>query len=169
LNAASGFENDGFMLPSLPAGIWSVGSAIALPVFENGLRSAVLERTRSAYEQTRDQYRSVVLTAFGDVEDQLSRGRWLCVQSQKYRIATRAAVHGQSLALQLYTGGVNDYLNVVVQEGYALSSQRAELQANTAQLTNKVDLIRALGGGWSTGDMPQDSQIVPKSTGTLLR
>jgi multidrug efflux system outer membrane protein len=163
LSAAGGFQDTGLALVSLPNSLWSVGTAIALPVFEGGLRRAVLARSRAAYEQTRDQYRAVVLAGFQDVEDQLSLLHWLAEEARQQQVAARSALAAQRLSLQLYTGGAASYVDVVVQEGYALTAQLAELQAETSRLTTSVSLVRALGGGWTTRDLPNSRQIVPFS------
>jgi multidrug efflux system outer membrane protein len=53
----------------LPDRAWSVGAAFSQPVFEGGLLRAELAYAKSSYAQTRDQYRSTVLAAFQQVED----------------------------------------------------------------------------------------------------
>lgn len=163
LSANGGFQDTGLALASLPNSMWSIGTAIALPIFEGGLRRALLARAHAAYEQTRDQYRAVVLVGFQEVEDQLSLLHWLDDELRQQEIAASSALSAQNLALQLYTGGAASYTDVILRESYALSSQIAKLQVQTSQLTASVTLVRAVGGGWTVKDIPSREQVVPFS------
>ena len=72
LSANAGFENDAFGgLGALSNSLWSIGASGVLPLFEGGLRRAEEQQSRSAFAQAGDNYRSTVLQAFREVEDQL--------------------------------------------------------------------------------------------------
>ena len=79
------------------------------------------------------------------------------------REALNAALTAQKLAFTLYTGGLDDYLDVVVAQETALSSEIAVVDLKTQRLQASVQLIRALGGGWSTQDLPTERQVMPFS------
>jgi multidrug efflux system outer membrane protein len=74
-----------------------------------------------------------------------------------------ATLQAQKLAMQLYTTGASDYVEVVV-------AQVAYFQAAAGQISNmirlqqaSINLVRALGGGWSADQLPSEKQIVPSS------
>ncbi|HEX6532265.1 MAG TPA: efflux transporter outer membrane subunit, partial [Nitrospira sp.] len=67
-----GFEDAGFNLISLANSFWSLGATVSLPVFQAGFRRAQLQQSWSAYRETEDRYRSTVLNAFREVENNLS-------------------------------------------------------------------------------------------------
>jgi multidrug efflux system outer membrane protein len=58
------------------------------------------------------------------------------------------------MAMSLYQDGATNYLDVVVAQTAALEAQQTALGLQTRTLQASVQLVRALGGGWSTGDLP---------------
>lgn len=161
LNGIAGSQDQGFDLFSAPNAMWSLGSAIALPLFEGGLRRAELQYARSAYVQTRDRYRGVVLSAVHQVEDELSLNDQLAKEVVQDQQALAAAGKVQSLALQLYQAGADSYLDVVIAEGSALQSGLGQLGVTLRAQQASVDLVRVLGGGWDATELPREKQILP--------
>ena len=161
LSGLAGTQDSGFNLVSLPNAAWSIGSQIALPLFEGGLRKAELDFSKSAYAQTRDRYRSVVLAAFQQVEDELSLNGLLAKEASEDRQVASSAARAQSLSMQLYTAGVGNFLDVVVAQVSALQAQTGQLAIGIRVQQASVDLVRALGGGWSTAELPAEKQIQP--------
>ena len=161
VSAAAGFQDSGFNLASLPNALWSIGASAVLPLFEGGLRRAELQRSRSQYAQARDNYRATVLGAFQEVEDGLALTLHLQGQAQQQATAVAAAYKAQALTLQLYVGGLTNYLDVVVAQETALTARIAEVQVQVSRLQAAVTLIRALGGGWSAADLPSEDGVLP--------
>src|SRR5206468_9946996 len=52
-------------------GFWNIGAALLAPIFDGGTRLHQERAARYAYQQTAEQYRSTVLTAFQNVADTL--------------------------------------------------------------------------------------------------
>jgi outer membrane protein, multidrug efflux system len=161
ISAISGFQDTGFDLASLPNSIWSIGASAILPVFEGGLRRAELQRSWSQYAQTRDNYRSVVLTAFQQVEDGLTLTDRLHVETQQQATAVATAYKAQALTLELYVGGLTNYLDVVVAQETALTDRIYEVQVRQRWLQAAVNLVVAVGGGWSTAELPTENGVLP--------
>ena len=162
LSANAGFESDAFGgLASLSNSLWSIGASAMLPLFEGGLRRAEEQQSRSAFAQAGDNYRSTVLHAFREVEDQLVLTNKLASEYSQQQDALNAALKVQDLALSLYTSGLDNYLNVTVAQVAALSAALATVQVHSRQLQATVDLIGAVGGGWSTTDLPTPKQTIP--------
>lgn len=169
LTATGGFEATGFHLLQLPNTLWSIGASAVQPVFEGGLRRAELQRSWSQFAQTRDNYRAVVLTAFQQVEDGLAQSLSLRSEVQFQQQAVTAANAAVALTEQLYIGGLVTYLDVVVAQETALTTAQADVQARALQLQTTVNLIGALGGGWSTQDLPGETAVLPLAPGDMLR
>jgi multidrug efflux system outer membrane protein len=161
LSANAGFQDSGFALASLPNSLWTVGASAVLPLFEGGLRRAELQRSWSQYAQARDAYRAIVLSAFQEVEDGLALTTYLQSQSRQQSQAVTEAGTAQALTLQLYVGGLTNYLDVVVAQETELTAQTVEVQIEASRLQAVVGLIRGLGGGWSTADLPTEDGVLP--------
>ena len=82
-------------------------------------------------------------------------------QLQQQTQAVAEAGKAQTLTLQLYVGGVIDYLDVVVAQQTELTAQTVEVQVEVTRLQASVGLIRAVGGGWSTADLPTEDGVLP--------
>jgi multidrug efflux system outer membrane protein len=161
LSANAGFEAAGFNLASLSNSLWMIGAGAVMPLFEGGLRRAELQRSWSLYAQTRDNYRSIVLAAFQEVEDGLALTTNLQAQAQRQSQAVTEAGKAQALTLQLYVGGLTNYLDVVVAQQTELTALTVEVQVEVSRLQASVGLILALGGGWSAADLPTEDAVLP--------
>jgi NodT family efflux transporter outer membrane factor (OMF) lipoprotein len=161
LSANAGFEAAGFGLLGLSNSLWMIGASAVVPLFEGGLRRAELQRSWSQYAQTRDSYRSLVLSAFQEVEDGLALTANLQAQAQSQTQAVTEAGKAQTLTLQLYVGGLTNYLDALVAQQTELTARTTEVQVEVSRLQASVGLIRALGGGWSTADLPTEDGVLP--------
>ncbi|MFT9257836.1 MAG: efflux transporter outer membrane subunit [Acetobacter sp.] len=161
-NAMTGFMDNGFDLASLYNAMYQFGAQAVLPLFQGGIRRADLQRTWSHYRETEDSYRSTVLDAFQEVEDSLTRVNRLKVQVGQDHSAVDAALRTQGMTMALYTGGLTNYLDVVVAQVAALNARIALVQAQTREVDARVQLIRAFGGGWARTQLPQgEGTIMP--------
>jgi outer membrane protein, multidrug efflux system len=163
LSANFGFEDNGLGLASLPDSLWSVGASALLPLFEGGLRKAEVQQSWSTLHQAADNYRATVLQAFREVEDQLALTNKLATEYKQQHQAVTSALKVQDIAMQLYTSGLDNYLNVTVAQIAALNAELAAVQVHARRLQAAVELVGALGGGWTTKDLPTPNQTVPFS------
>jgi NodT family efflux transporter outer membrane factor (OMF) lipoprotein len=150
LNGSAGYQNTPMQnLFSGPGLVWSVGATLAQTLFDGGLRKAVTEQSRAIYQGTVANYRLTVLTAFQEVEDNLSTLRILSQELQQQNVAVTSAQRSLHLAEVRYQSGIDIYLNVINAQTALLSNQRIALNLQMEQLTASVQLIKALGGGWN--------------------
>jgi multidrug efflux system outer membrane protein len=128
------------------------GTALTIPIFDGGRRKGNLANARAVYEEDVAKYRQQVLTAFREVEDNLSDMRILEEQTKTQAEAVTASTRAARLSRSQYTEGAVNYLDVIDAERSVLQSRRAAVQLQGIQAAATVNLIRALGGGW--GDAP---------------
>jgi outer membrane protein, multidrug efflux system len=133
------------------------GTALNIPIFDGGRRKGNLANARAAYEENVAKYRQQVLTAFREVEDNLSDMRILEDQTKTQAEAVTASARAAKLSRSQYTEGAVNYLDVIDAERSVLQSRRAAVQLQGVQAAATVNLIRALGGGW--GDTPAQPVI----------
>ena len=150
LGAAYGVQNTGSAgLFSVPNTFWSLGPNALMTLFDSGLHDAQLAQARASLLEASSTYRAVVLTAFQQVEDNLSQLKFAKQSELEQQEAMAASDKTLTLALNRYREGAVNYLEVVTAQEAALTATRRALDIHTQQLKSSVELIRALGGGWS--------------------
>jgi NodT family efflux transporter outer membrane factor (OMF) lipoprotein len=155
LSASGGFESRSLTnWFNGPSGFVSAGASAVVTAFDAGRRRAVSEQARSAYDQTVANYRQTVLSAFQEVEDSLAALRILENEATTQDAAVSAAQHSLELSTNRYKGGVVSYLEVITAQSIALSDERAAVDILRRRMIASVQLIKALGGGWTSAHLP---------------
>ena len=155
LSATGGFQSSSIAnWLTWPSRFWSVGPTLAETLFDAGLRTATVEQFQAAYDQTVANYRQTVLTAFQQVEDNLAALRILSTQTQQQDAAVNAARRYLAIATDRYKLGLDPYLDVITAQTTLLSNQQTAVSLRMQQLTDSVQLIEALGGGWDATQLP---------------
>jgi NodT family efflux transporter outer membrane factor (OMF) lipoprotein len=135
---------------------WSLGASAAETVFDAGARAAKVRGARAAYDQAVANYRQTVLTAFGQVEDNLAAQRVYGAEEVQLKTASDVAAANERVTRNEYAAGTVDFTTVVTAQAAALTARNALLTVQADRLTTAVNLIEALGGGWTTAALPRD-------------
>lgn len=138
-----------------PSEMWSLGASATELLFDAGRRHAITRQARDLYQQQVANYRQTVLSAFEDVEDNLSALQILDRESVAQAQAVADAEQSLAISTQQYKGGVATYLQVLTAQTVQLTDQRVQANIATEQFVASVQLIRALGGGWNTSQLPK--------------
>jgi NodT family efflux transporter outer membrane factor (OMF) lipoprotein len=156
LNGTGGFESEsiGTWIQG-PSALWSLGAQAMELLFDAGQRHALTDQARHTYEANAAAYRSTVLSAFQDIEDQLSGLRILEQESTVERRAVDSAQQSYDLSNNRYKGGVTSYLEVLTAEATLIQNQRTAVDLTTRQFVDSVGLVRSLGGGWDSSQLPK--------------
>jgi NodT family efflux transporter outer membrane factor (OMF) lipoprotein len=156
-------------LLSAPNLFWAVGPQLVQYIFDGGYRRAQLDAAKAATEEAGERYRSVVLSAFQQVEDNLTLLSYLGTALSQQRDAENAARYSTDLALRRYSQGTVGYIDVVQAQTAALDAERGVLDIQTRQLSANVQLLHALGGGWSNDELAQTAAAPALVTATMQR
>ena len=155
LGAQGGWENTGGNdLLTSPDSFWTVGPQLALTLFDGGRRRAVVAASKAAFKLVSAQYRATVLTAFQQVEDQMALANHYSAEQVDEASAVKSAQATTNLSLIRYREGATNYLDVVTAQTAELQAEQTLLGLQTRRQQASVDLVRALGGGWSDADLP---------------
>jgi NodT family efflux transporter outer membrane factor (OMF) lipoprotein len=156
LTGNGGFESTGAgNLFQGPSALWSLGGSAAELLFDGGRRRAVTEQARRNYDAQTANYRESVLNAFQEVEDQLSALRIYQQEAVSQQAAVLAARRSTQISTNRYIGGTTTYLEVLTAQAAQLSNERTAADLATRQFASSVQLVRALGGGWETSQLPK--------------
>jgi NodT family efflux transporter outer membrane factor (OMF) lipoprotein len=165
-NASAGFEGNSLLnWFTWPSRFWSLGPTLAQTLFEAGGRRAVTEQALAAYDGTAAAYRQTVLTAFQEVEDNLSALRILEQESQQQELAVNSAALSTELSLNQYKGGITTYLTVITAQATELGDRVTAVNLLTRRMVASVALIQALGGGWDASQLPASKDLLPPGKG----
>jgi NodT family efflux transporter outer membrane factor (OMF) lipoprotein len=137
-----------------PSGLWAVGGTALETLFDAGRRRGTSDQAKAAYDQSIDNYRQTVLSAFQEVEDNMAALRILQGEAQTEDVAVGAAKHSVELSITRYRGGVTSYLEVTTAQSAALTDEVTAVTILTRRMTASVLLIKAIGGGWDASQIP---------------
>ena len=131
-----------------PLTVWSLGGSLLAPLFNGGRLQAQLDAATAQRDQAAYAYRGAVLAAFADVESALTGTQRL---AQQTRHATqRRDVLQQTLgfAHDRYEAGYASYLEELDAQRNLYAAELEVVRLHQAELDNRVQLYKALGGGW---------------------
>jgi NodT family efflux transporter outer membrane factor (OMF) lipoprotein len=137
-----------------PSRFWAVGPTFSETLFDAGRRRAVKAMASANYDGAVANYRQTTLTAFQQVEDNLAALRILEEEAQQQHESTGSAEQSLDLSQTRYEGGADNYLQVIIWQTAALNNERNDIDIMRRRMEASVVLIKALGGGWNTAQLP---------------
>ena len=160
LSGAYGYESSSLAtLIRASNSVWSFGPSLAETVFNGGARVAQTREERALYDSAVATYRQTVLSAFQQVEDDLATLRYLQTDYAQEQQALADAERSEALTLNQYKAGVADYASVLTAQTARLNTEITALDVQNQRLVASVDLIDAIGGGWSSARLRDRSPI----------
>lgn len=132
------------------SGAWSFGPSISVPIFDYERNRASLDVAKVTKHIEVANYEKAIQSAFRDVSDALDARETWARQEIAQRQLVDANTRAYTLAMERYTKGVDDYLNVLVSQRALFDSQQSLIKLELAREQNAVSLYRALGGGWDS-------------------
>ncbi len=142
-------------LVSAPRLSWSLGASLAEAIFDGGQRRQASAQARAAADQATSAYRQTVLTALEEVENNLVLADQLQRETQFQEEALQAAQRNLEITLDQYRAGTVSYLNVVVAQTAALTSESSLLGVRNRQLAAVNQLLKNIAGRWQEANANQ--------------
>lgn len=157
LGASGGVESDLIsQVFKADSAMWSAGSSVNQVLFDAGRRKAQVDFALAQREQATALYRQQVLSAFRDVEDQLSALRVLESEATVTGRAVASAKRSTELSTLRYKRGLAPYLEVLTNQTIELSNERTAASLTTQRIVASAQLQMALGGGWNSSQLPNN-------------
>ncbi len=142
--------------------IWSLGADVDDTLFDFGAREGQVAAAKAAYDGAVANYRGTVLTAFQNVEDDLSNLHILAQQAGVLDSAVSDATRGAQIAFNEYQVGTADYTTAASAQVTQLSAQQNALSVQEQRLLDSVSLIGDMGGGWSADALNDTAHTLAK-------
>jgi NodT family efflux transporter outer membrane factor (OMF) lipoprotein len=149
---------------TMPSRYWSLPVSVVQTLFDGGLRRAQTAQSIAAYDANVAVYRQTVLAGFQQVEDNLAALRILEEEAEVQGEAVKSAEQSLALALNQYRAGTVNYLSVVVAQTTALANQRAAVDLQSRRVNASVQLITALGGGWTASGEEEADRVQKRAS-----
>lgn len=145
-------------------GDWAANLAgnLVQPLLDGGRRRAEVDRALANAAEAINSYGMTVLTALHEVETALAQERqqMLYVESIDRQFVTAQRVVER--VRDSYLGGQSDYLNVLDAQTTAQQLELQRLEARRVLIGYRVDLSRALAGGWAMST-PESARFIEVS------
>ena len=140
-------------LVNLSSAFWAVGANLTQDIFTGGARRAQLQFSQAGYDANVATYRQTVLTAFQEVQDEITALLVLTQADQSQQQAVNAARRNLDISTSRYSGGLVSYLDVVTAQQTLLSDEQQLASIRGQRLVSSVLLVKALGGGWDASSL----------------
>jgi len=160
LTAVAGYDSGG-LEQLFDNWLLNLAGNLSAPLFDGGRRVAEVDRARAVADEYLIAYRRVVFTAVKEVEDALVRENKQRAHLEILAVQIDTARRALEEAGRRYLNGVQDYLPVLTQ---LLTLQRLEqdrIQRRADLLISRINLYRALGGGWADELVEPDELVAP--------
>jgi NodT family efflux transporter outer membrane factor (OMF) lipoprotein len=129
-------------------GVWSLAGGLTQPIWAGGRLRADLERAEVDDRSNLAQLQSVVLRAFGEVEQALIAGRYLRAREVAIGKALKSAEAAVEAAAAEYSTGIGDSLTLITTQNNLINLASQKVTLKRLRLDNRVTLHLALGGDY---------------------
>ncbi len=133
---------------------WSFGPAVRLPLFTAGRTRANIRVQDARYDHALVRYEQSILVALEDVENSLVAYSREEARRMSLAEASKSNREAVAMAMELYSKGLIDFLNVLEAERQLFASESELVRSEAAVSSNLVALYKALGGGWESETKP---------------
>jgi multidrug efflux system outer membrane protein len=130
------------------AGFWSVGGALAQPIFTAGRTRSRVELATARREEATLVYQQTIQQSLRDVSDALVAYRKGREFREQQELLARSAVDARRLADLRYQGGATSYLEVLDSDSRMFTAELGLADAQLNELLALVQIYKSLGGGW---------------------
>ena len=141
-----------------------VAPALTLPLFDGVRLRAQLGAKQAELDAAIAQYNGAVLSAAKEAGDAIGSVQSLARQQALQAQTAAKTETAYGFAVQRFRAGLGNYLVVLSTESPLLAQRRLGIDLRARQLDTHVQLMQALGGGWSDDTDPVNTSTPHTST-----
>ncbi len=130
------------------SGTWLFSPNVTLPIFTGGRLTAQLDVAEIQKEISVTRYENAIQTAFREVADALTANEAYSRELVAKRDNLEANQGYYTLAKERYAEGVDSFLTLLDAQRSLYRAQQEYVSVELEELINRIDLYKALGGGW---------------------
>jgi NodT family efflux transporter outer membrane factor (OMF) lipoprotein len=150
LTAFAGFQSLGLsQLFDASDRILGGGPALSLPLFNRDALRGALYGRQAQVDLSVAQYNETLLDAVREVADVVANWQALERETREQQVALDDAQRSYELTTERYRAGLDNYLSVLSSENQVLLALGLRAELDSRRLSFSVDLVRALGGGYT--------------------
>jgi len=128
---------------------FSLGPSVSVPIFQGGLIKSNILLSKAERDEALANYQNTTLSAIADVESSLATLQALKAEATARNESVKSTSRTYELSLLRYKEGATNYLDVADAQREKLTSKRLSVRTRSKQFKTTVQLIQALGGGFS--------------------
>ena len=128
--------------------IATLAGNLLMPIFDGDSRAAEVERTKAVRSESINKYGQVILDALKEVEDALTREALQIKRLESQERQSDLSKKSVELIRESYIHGATDFLRLLTTLSNHHNLERNQLTAERELIEYRINLCRALGGGW---------------------
>lgn len=125
---------------------WNLGAGLAQPLFTGSRLQSEIRLNEAKIQDVFNQYQSIALNAFREVEQALAAESRLREQEKSLREAVNQTEASRKLAVYSYQQGLIEILTLLDSYRSTFNAQSSHLRIQRQLLNNRINLYLALGG-----------------------
>ncbi|MFB9136309.1 efflux transporter outer membrane subunit [Vibrio olivae] len=138
---------------------WSFSPAITMPIFNWGATSAQLDIAEISKEASIIAYQQAIETGFKEVSDALLGQQYYMEEWNAQKANLDANEDYYQLAKLRFEKGSDSYFDLLDAQRSLFAARESELSSHLNLLTSRVNLYKALGGGWQAANEEQSTSV----------
>ena len=139
-------------------GTWNLFGNLVQPIFQGGRLLAQIDASEARYREALELYANRVLYAFGEVEAALTQAHWIDQQRINAEVVLRESQSALENSRLRYSDGTVGILELLQSERAVFDARSFLLDLQRQQLSARIDLHLALGGGFESVEVPPTRQ-----------
>ncbi|ART80729.1 efflux transporter outer membrane subunit [Oceanisphaera avium] len=149
LTGSGGLASAALLSLANPSQTLALGASLSQSIFDGGRKRSQIKVSEARRRELIEQYRKSILQALKETEDALGNINLSQQQLAKQRDIVSDAERTLTIAEQRYQAGADELLSLLDAQRSLFSAQEQQANLRQSQLNATLDLIKALGGGWT--------------------